>query len=129
MICLNLKGGLGNMMFQIAAVKAISLQKNTDYSFPNLKNHIDYLSNEIGEKEGINIELKISEYLTLDDDRFIFHYADLATDFNNKSEDKKSYKYTPEFFRDYLISNCQDLRGFNFQDTENELIISSRVDV
>ena len=44
MIYLNLKGGLGNMMFQIATTKAISLSKKTDYSFPNLHSHITYLS-------------------------------------------------------------------------------------
>jgi hypothetical protein len=110
-----------------------SIEKFSEMAISSIKPYVqeqfDYLSIEISEKEGIDIKFEISEYLTLDDDRFIFHYADLATDFNNKSEDKKSYKYTPEFFRDYLISNCPDLRGFNFQDTENELIISSRVDV
>lgn len=46
MIYLNLKGGLGNMMFQIAMTKALSLTKKTDYSFPNLNTHINYLSSE-----------------------------------------------------------------------------------
>jgi hypothetical protein len=110
-----------------------SIEKFSEIAISSIKPYIqeqfDYLSNEISKKEGINIKIKISEYLTLDDDRFIYHYADLATDLNQKLEDKKSYKYTSEFFRDYLISNCPNLKGFNFQDTGYELIISSSVDV
>ncbi len=109
-----------------------SIEKFSEIAISSIKPYIqeqfDYLSNEIS-KKGINIKIKISEYLTLDDDRFIYHYADLATDLNQKLEDKKSYKYTSEFFRDYLISNCPNLKGFNFQDTGYELIISSSVDV
>jgi hypothetical protein len=110
-----------------------SIEKFSEIAISSIKPYIqeqfDYLSNEISKKEGINIKIKISEYLTLDDDRFIYHYADLTTDLNQKLEDKKSYKYTSEFFRDYLISNCPNLKGFNFQDTGYELIISSSVDV
>jgi hypothetical protein len=62
MIYLNLKGGLGNMMFQIAATKAISLSKKTDYSFPNLHSHINYLSVENTYNPNVNY---CSEYLDL----------------------------------------------------------------
>lgn len=62
MIYLDLKGGLGNMMFQIATVKSISLLKNTDYSFPNLHSHITYLSNEDNFNPKVNY---CSEYLDL----------------------------------------------------------------
>ena len=62
MIYLNLKGGLGNMMFQIAATKSISLSKKTDYSFPNLNNHINYLSLEKTYNPNVDY---CSEYLEL----------------------------------------------------------------
>jgi hypothetical protein len=62
MIYLNLKGGLGNMMFQIATTKAISLSKKTDYSFPNLHSHINYLSVENTYNPNVNY---CSEYSDL----------------------------------------------------------------
>jgi hypothetical protein len=62
MIYLNLKGGLGNMMFQIAAAKSISLSKKTDYSFPNLHSHINYLTLENIYNPKVNYCL---EYLSL----------------------------------------------------------------
>jgi hypothetical protein len=95
MIYLNFKGGLGNMMFQIAAVKAISLQKNTDYSFPNLKNHIDYLSNETQYNPQVNYcaeyldlpFLKNSKtqhpFLPLQTISFPFHYEDIQIHFTS----------------------------------------------
>jgi len=46
MVYCNLKGGLGNMLFQIAATKAISLEKNTDCSFPNYYHHLTILNND-----------------------------------------------------------------------------------
>lgn len=44
MIFCNLKGGLGNMLFQIAASISISIDKNTECSFPNLEEHLNYLN-------------------------------------------------------------------------------------
>jgi hypothetical protein len=44
MIFCNLKGGLGNMLFQIAASVSISIDKNTDCSFPNLEEHLNYMN-------------------------------------------------------------------------------------
>lgn len=95
MIYLNLKGGLGNMMFQIAAAKSISLQKNTDYSFPNLNNHIDYLSTEMQYNPNV---VYCSEYLDLPFLKnsktqqpisplktisFPFHYEDIQINLNS----------------------------------------------
>jgi hypothetical protein len=96
---------------------------------PYLQEQFGYLTSEILKKDEIESKIDINEYLMVDDDRFIFYYAELATDFNDQSENKLSDKYTPEFFRDYLINNCPDLKGFNFQDTSDELIITSKVDV
>ena len=46
MVYCNLKGGLGNMMFQIAATKSIAIDNDTDCSFPNLDSHLNYLNQE-----------------------------------------------------------------------------------
>lgn len=46
MIFCNLKGGLGNMLFQIAAATSIAEDLKTTASFPNLIKHLDYLNNE-----------------------------------------------------------------------------------
>ncbi len=62
MIYCNLKGGLGNMLFQIAATKSISIDKGTECSFPNLYHHLEYLNSE----NTYNPKLKHSnEYLKL----------------------------------------------------------------
>ena len=46
MIYCNLKGGLGNMLFQIAAAKSFAIDNETDCSFPNLDRHLGYLNSE-----------------------------------------------------------------------------------
>jgi hypothetical protein len=46
MVYFTLRGGLANMMFQIAAVKAIAMSKNTEASFQNLDSQLRYLNNE-----------------------------------------------------------------------------------
>jgi len=49
MIYLNLKGGLCNMLFQIAAAKSLSLEKNTNFSIMNLDEHLQMLYNSSSE--------------------------------------------------------------------------------
>ena len=44
MIYCNLKGGLGNMLFQIAATESLCIDKNVDSSFPNFNSMLDYLN-------------------------------------------------------------------------------------
>lgn len=46
MIYCNLKGGLGNMLFQIAASKSFAIDNGTDCIFPNLDTHLGYLNSE-----------------------------------------------------------------------------------
>lgn len=46
MIFCNLKGGLGNMLFQIAATFEFARKNNVDCSFPNLNSHLFYLEKE-----------------------------------------------------------------------------------
>jgi hypothetical protein len=62
MIYCNLKGGLGNMMFQIAASLSMAAKFNTKCSFPNFMNHLIYLNDDIK----YNPKLKHSnEYVNL----------------------------------------------------------------
>ena len=46
MIFCNLKGGLCNMLFQIAAVKSFAIDSNQDCSFPNLIDHYDVMDDD-----------------------------------------------------------------------------------
>jgi hypothetical protein len=46
MIYSYLKGGLGNILFQIAATKSISIDFGYECSFPNLQSHLKFLNNE-----------------------------------------------------------------------------------
>ena len=46
MLYCNLKGGLGNMLFQIAAVSSMAKDIGTEASFPNLFRHLSYLNRE-----------------------------------------------------------------------------------
>jgi len=43
MITCNLKGGLGNMMFQIAGIKSFAKDNNTDVYFHNVREHLKVL--------------------------------------------------------------------------------------
>jgi hypothetical protein len=47
MIYCNLKGGLANMLIQMAAVKSIAIDKGTDCSFPNLQHQINLINDEM----------------------------------------------------------------------------------
>ena len=62
MIYCNLRGGLGNMLFQIAAAKSMAFDSSSDCSFPNLHSHLNYLN-----CDGVyNPDLKHSnEYLSV----------------------------------------------------------------
>ncbi len=43
MIYFTLKGGLGNMMFQIAATYSMSLLKETEMAVYDVEQHLNYL--------------------------------------------------------------------------------------
>lgn len=47
MIYCNVKGGLGNILFQIATTLSISEIKNVDYTFPNFDTNLQYLNQEL----------------------------------------------------------------------------------
>ena len=46
MVSCILQGGLGNILFQIAATKSISIDMDVDCSFPNLEDHLNYLNRD-----------------------------------------------------------------------------------
>ena len=46
MIYCDLKGGLGNILFQIATTKSLSIDNNTDYSLNNLISHLKFLDSD-----------------------------------------------------------------------------------
>lgn len=62
MIYTNLKGGLGNMLFQISATISLALDNDNQWCFPNLKHHINYLNGETTHNENLNHGL---EYLKI----------------------------------------------------------------
>lgn len=65
MIYCYLKGGLGNMVFQILATKSLAIDKKVDCSFPNLHNLLDYLNSEKTHNPNINHTHEYLKYLTL----------------------------------------------------------------
>jgi len=116
MIYLFLKGGLGNMMFQIAATKAISLSVDTDYSFPNLNNHLNFLSNETEHNPNVN---------------YCIEYLDLPFLKTSKiSQPSSSTEFTryPFYFEKIELNNSNMIiDGFfqsekYFKEYENEII-------
>lgn len=54
MIYCYLKGGLGNILFQMAATLAFSKENNTEPSFPNLLSHLKFLNEETYHNPKIN---------------------------------------------------------------------------
>jgi len=65
MIYCNLKGGLGNMLFQIAATKAFSLEKNSLCSFPNYYIHLNFLNDDREYNANLKHAQEYSKFLKL----------------------------------------------------------------
>lgn len=86
MIFCNLKGGLGNMLFQIAATISLSKDLKTEASFPNLNSQLVYLNNRKTETPDLNHAQEYLSFLpnlkTQNPDkklpifRFPFHYVE-----------------------------------------------------
>lgn len=116
MIYCNLKGGLGNMLFQIAATKSLSIDKGTECSFPNLNDQLNYLNNEIYH----NPLLKdTNEYLNLfksiqnkkpNNKLPIIYYP---FEFENKETPDSDF-FIDGFFQSekYFIHNIDEVRNF-----------------
>lgn len=86
MIYCNLKGGLGNMLFQIAATMEFSRKLGVDYSFPNLLEHLEYAATEtnynpklksVAHYQQLFKDLRtVKPILTFEKIVFPFHYVD-----------------------------------------------------
>lgn len=68
MIYCNLKGGLGNMLFQIAAANAMAIKKNTFCSFPNFKEHLKFLDQDKVYNSNLNHANEYASFLLLKND-------------------------------------------------------------
>ena len=72
----------------------------------------------------VDIDLKLEQYIDLDDDRFIIRYSDLCDDFNKMTGDKYSNNISPEWFKESILANMSVIRHLNIQDTGEELIFN-----
>lgn len=63
MISCFLKGGLGNMLFQIASTISISKKYRQTYSFPNLFEHFDFLNYETTHNQKLNYSNEYIDFL------------------------------------------------------------------
>jgi hypothetical protein len=95
MIYCNLKGGLGNMLFQIAAAKSIAIDNNTDCSFPNLEQHLHYLNSDKKYNPTFNHG---GEYIN-----FLSKLQITATTTNNVVRYPFNYVQSPPFNTDVII--------------------------
>lgn len=99
MIYCNLKGGLGNMLFQIAATISISKDNNQNYSFPNLYGHLHYLDRENTYNPKLNYS---TEYLQL------LHQLNVDGSLNGV----KTYSFPFEYSITPLINGDAVIDGF-----------------
>jgi len=85
MIYCQLKGGLGNMLFQIAATKSFAIDKNTNCSFPNFSHHLNYLNKDIKYNPSLDHAQEYKSFLKLNQ----------KTPTNKIKIYKYPFKYTP----------------------------------
>jgi hypothetical protein len=105
MIYITLKGGLGNMLFQIATGLSFAIKNNTKLGVLNLHNHITYLNDEMS----INPTLKHSfEYLTLN----IFNNINIIKDVNIKETELYNIINYPFEYIDIIPQNNTIIDGF-----------------
>ena len=65
MIYCNIKGGLGNIIFQIITTKSMAKDLNTDCSIPNLNSYLKFLNEETTHNPKLTYSLEYLEYLDL----------------------------------------------------------------
>lgn len=99
MVYCFLKGGLGNILFQIAAAKSISIDKSIDCSFPNLIDHIHRLNNDYCH----NPKLKHG-----------FEYLDFLQNLKTESPtiNLKTYRYPFEYINYNIPEDSFIIDGF-----------------
>lgn len=113
MIYCRLKGGLGNMLFQIAATYALAKKQNTSCSFPNMEEHLNYL----------NIDDKYNPSL-----QHAKEYKIIFSKLNTSSPNQyiPTYNY-PFEYNDFIPPNNSFIDGFfqsekYFKDCRNEIL-------
>jgi hypothetical protein len=134
MIYCNLKGGLGNMLLQMAAVKSIAIDNQTDCSFPNLIDQINLINNEMYYnpkiKHGFEYMLMFENVNTvspinqLDVISFPFHYQKINIPEGNF--------YVDGFFQSekYFVHNRKELlEWFKIPEKIEEIIYTKYSDL
>lgn len=116
MIYCNLKGGLGNMLFQIAATKSFSIDLGVECSFPNLNNQLHLINNDTKYNPKINHSFEYMSILknlktTPPSEKikyfnFPFHYIDSPLEDNTLIDgffqSEKYFKHNRDKILDYL---------------------------
>lgn len=127
MIYCNLKGGLGNMMFQIAATLCIASENNRSYFFPNLKEQLEYLNNDQNynpklnyANDYLNIFKKIKTSPIIGDVKRIeypFHYE-------KKNIDDESILIDGFFQSEKYFKTCKNLilNNFDFKNVCDDYV-------
>lgn len=116
MVYCNLKGGLANMLFQIAATKSLSIDKGLECSFPNLHDQLNYLNNEAYHNPSLN---NTHEYLNLfksiqsNKPNDILPVVYYPFEFMNKETPNCDF-FIDGFFQSekYFIHNIDEIRDF-----------------
>jgi hypothetical protein len=115
MIYVSLKGGLGNMLFQIAAGVSFSIKNNTKLCFLNLYDHLNYLNSDNTYNKKLNHSY---EYLNLN--QFII---------NNNIDDSSKHNFYeyPFEFSDFVPPDNSIINGFfqsekYFSDNKNKIL-------
>lgn len=131
MIYCNLKGGLGNMLFQIAACKSFAIRKNTECSFPNLVDHLGYITKETRHNPKMNYAFEYLNFLNL--------CVSAPANIVNKYEYPFEYiEYLPNeetfyidgFFQSekYFVCNRKEILDFIKPNNEIENLLNSKYD-
>jgi len=125
MVYCYLKGGLGNMLFQIASTISLSIDKKIDCCFPNLFDHILYLNNEKNYNPSLH---HANEYLKIFKNlnhciisgnpeliTYPFHYSKIIT--NNDNIIIDGFFQSEKYFK-HNKEKILELLDFTFIDKE-----------
>lgn len=125
MIYCNLMGGLGNILFQIAATKSLSIKKNTDCSFPNFISHLQLINTETNHNPNLKHADEYLQFIKINTEspkskletyEYPFEYSDFIPDENDFFI--KGYFQTEKYF-----INCrEEILQLFYSDKINNLI-------
>jgi len=123
MIFCNLKGGLCNMMFQIAAITAIAKKRNTSVSFLNIDEQLKYLNEDsiynpkidyCFDYKNLNIFKNLNNFPIPSDTtscEYPFHYEEI--DFTEENKLVSGFFQSEKYFKGY-----ENLIKYNFRPTD-----------